>query len=98
MCRSVMVKGIEALLAEALLARGTTASRTRCWARWTTCSRAGVGSLSRYMIAVRSSMANGGRKRCARRRGPCGGGVEPLMSAACAERQEWAWRNKRAFD
>ena len=100
LCRSVMVKGIEALLAEALLAaRHYDVEDTVLaslddlfpgpeWAR-----------LSRYMIS--RSVEHGERRSEEMReaaRTVQEAGVEPLMSAACAERQIWASRNAKAFD
>lgn len=92
MCRSVMVKGIEALLTESLLA----ARRYRVEGavleslggllpagEWTT--------LSRYMI---SRSLQHGRRRAEEMREVAqtvaDAGIEPWMSRACAERQDWA--------
>jgi 3-hydroxyisobutyrate dehydrogenase-like beta-hydroxyacid dehydrogenase len=88
LCRSVMVKGIEALLAESLLA-----------ARRYGVESAVLGSLgdffpgtdSRYMIA--RSIEHGVRRAEEMReaaRTVAEANVAPLMSKACAARQEWA--------
>lgn len=92
MCRSVMIKGLEALLAESLLA-----------ARRYGVEQAVLESLrdlfpnqdwertAAYMIA--RSLEHGGRRAEEMReaaRAVADAGVEPLMSLACAARQEWA--------
>lgn len=91
MCRSVMVKGIEALLAESML----TARRYGV-------DEAVLASLhdlfpgvdwrgrSRYMIS--RSLLHGRRRAEEMRevaRTVSDAGIEPWMSAACAERQDW---------
>ena len=92
MCRSVMVKGIEALLTESLLA----ARRYRVEGAvleslsgllpsvdWT--------SLSRYMIS--RSLQHGRRRAEEMReaaRTVADAGIDAWMSAACAQRQDWA--------
>ena len=92
MCRSVMVKGLEALLTESLLA----ARRYRVEGAvleslsgllpatdWT--------EISRYMI---SRSLQHGRRRAEEMREVAqtvaDAGLEPWMSRACAERQDWA--------
>lgn len=92
MCRSVMIKGVEALLTESLLS-----------ARRYGVEKAVLGSLgdllpnpdwekqARYMIS--RSLEHGKRRAEEMRevaRTVEEAGVEPLMSAACAERQDWA--------
>jgi 3-hydroxyisobutyrate dehydrogenase-like beta-hydroxyacid dehydrogenase len=92
MCRSVMIKGMEALLTEALLAARrygvenavlTSLGNLLPVGDWPT--------RSRYMI---SRSLQHGRRRAAEMREVAvtvrEAGIEPWMSAACAERQDWA--------
>ena len=100
MCRSVMVKGIEALLAESLLS-----------ARHYGVEQAVIGSLedilpgpnwnelARYMIS--RSLQHGMRRAEEMReaaRTVLEAGIEPLMSVSCSERQEWAAGKKDAME
>ncbi len=100
MCRSIVVKGIETLLTEALLAArhyGVDASVItslddlfpgRDWNR-----------LARYMIA--RSLEHGARRAEEMHevaQTVCDAGVDPLMSTACAERQNWAAVRKAAMN
>jgi len=95
MCRSVMVKGIEALLAarhfdveEIVLRSLDDLFPGPDWPK-----------LSRYMLS--RSVEHGERRAEEMReaaRTVQEAGVDPLMTAACAERQEWAARNESAFD
>ncbi len=100
MCRSIVVKGMEALLTEALLAArhyGVDASVIaslddlfpgRDWNR-----------LARYMIA--RSLEHGARRAEEMRevaQTVCDADVDPLMSTACAERQNWAAMRKVAMN
>jgi 3-hydroxyisobutyrate dehydrogenase-like beta-hydroxyacid dehydrogenase len=93
MCRSVMIKGVEALLAECLLS-----------ARHYGVEEAVLGSLNdllpnpdwprlaRYMIS--RSLVHGKRRAEEMRevaRTVDEAGLEPWMSRAAAERQDWAW-------
>jgi 3-hydroxyisobutyrate dehydrogenase len=93
MCRSVMIKGVEALLAECLLS-----------ARWYGVEKAVLGSLgdllpnpdwekhARYMIS--RSLLHGKRRAEEMRevaRTVEEAGVQPWMSRAAALRQDWAW-------
>ena len=92
MCRSVMVKGIEALLSESLLSARHYGVEDVVLASlddlfpgpdWPV--------LSRYMIS--RTLEHGTRRAEEMRevaRTMSEAGVEPLMSAACAERQDWA--------
>jgi len=100
LCRSVMVKGIEALLAEALLAaRHYDVEDTVLRSLDDLFPGPEWESLSQYMIS--RSIEHGERRAEEMReaaRTVQEAGVAPLMSAACAERQEWAWRNKHAFE
>jgi 3-hydroxyisobutyrate dehydrogenase-like beta-hydroxyacid dehydrogenase len=92
MCRSVMVKGIEALLCESLLAARHYGVEDDVLSSledlfpgpdWP--------KLSRYMI---SRAVEHGVRRAEEMREAAEtvreAGLEPLMSAACAERQDWA--------
>ncbi len=92
MCRSVMIKGIEALLSESLLAARHYGVEDVVLASledlfpgpdWP--------ALARYMIA--RTLAHGARRAEEMREVAATmaeAGVEPLMSAATAERQDWA--------
>ena len=99
MCRSVIIKGMEALLAESLLA-----------ARRYGVEDAVLGSLkdlfpvgdwrelARYMIA--RSLQHGRRRAEEMReavRTVAESGFEPWMSRGCVERQEWASRHAEAL-
>jgi len=98
MCRSVMVKGMEALLTEALLAARhyevdalviTSLDDLFPGRDWKT--------LSQYMIS--RSLEHGARRAEEMRevaQTVCEAGVDPLMSTACAERQDWAAAHKGA--
>jgi len=92
MCRSVMIKGIEALLTESLLAARRYGVEDAVLTS--------LGDLlplpdwparSRYMI---SRSLQHGRRRAAEMREVAvtvrEAGIEPWMSAACAARQDWA--------
>ncbi|HVY85603.1 MAG TPA: DUF1932 domain-containing protein [Caulobacterales bacterium] len=92
LCRSVMVKGVEALLVESLLAARhyqvedeVVASLANMFpgANWST--------LSRYMM---SRAIEHGRRRAEEMREAAktvaDAGLDPLMSTACAARQDWA--------
>ncbi len=100
MCRSIVVKGMEALLTEALLTarhHGVDASVLeslddlfpgRDWNR-----------LAYYMIT--RSLEHGGRRAEEMRevaQTVCDAGVDPLMSMACAVRQDWAATHKAAMN
>ncbi len=92
MCRSVMVKGIEALLTESLLAARSYGVEDTVLRSlddlfpgpdWT--------ALSRYMIS--RTLEHGARRAEEMReaaRTVTEAGIEPHMSAATAERQDWA--------
>ena len=99
MCRSVMIKGVEALLAESLIA-----------ARHYGVEATVLGSLgdllpnpdwerhARYMIS--RSLAHGKRRAEEMRevaRTVQDAGLEPWMSRAAAERQDWAWAQNQAL-
>ncbi len=98
MCRSVMVKGMEALLTEAFLAARHYEVEASVIASlddlfpgrdWKT--------LSQYMIS--RSLEHGARRAEEMRevaQTVCEAGIDPLMSTACAERQDWAAAHKEA--
>ncbi len=100
MCRSVIIKGMEALLAESMLsARNYGVEKavldslgdllvTRDWE-----------ALAHYMIS--RSVEHGVRRAEEMREVSAtvaDAGIEPLMSTACAQRQEWAARFKTALE
>jgi 3-hydroxyisobutyrate dehydrogenase-like beta-hydroxyacid dehydrogenase len=99
MCRSVMIKGMEALLTESLLAARRYGVETTVLASlrdlfpghdWP--------QLARYMIS-RSLLH--GRRRAEEMREVArtveDAGIDPWMSAACAERQDWAAGHRGAL-
>jgi 3-hydroxyisobutyrate dehydrogenase-like beta-hydroxyacid dehydrogenase len=92
MCRSIMVKGIEALLCEALLtARHYGVEGDVLASLKDLFPGPDWPKLSRYMI---SRAIEHGVRRAEEMREAAEtvreAGLEPLMSAACAERQDWA--------
>jgi 3-hydroxyisobutyrate dehydrogenase-like beta-hydroxyacid dehydrogenase len=92
MCRSVMIKGIEALLAESLLAARRYGVESAVLASLSDLlPLADWPARSRYMIA--RSLQHG-RRRAAEMREVAitvrEAGIEPWMSVACAARQDWA--------
>ena len=99
MCRSVIVKGMEALLAESLLTArrhgvedAVLASLQDLWpgADWR--------RLARYMIA--RSLQHGRRRAAEMRevvRTVADAGLEPWMSRGCVERQQWAATHAEAL-
>jgi 3-hydroxyisobutyrate dehydrogenase-like beta-hydroxyacid dehydrogenase len=100
MCRSVVVKGIEALLTESLVTahrHGVEDSVLRSLrdlfpvADWT--------ALARYMIS--RSVQHGERRAEEMReaaRTVAEAGIEPWMSRACVERQQWAAKYTEALE
>jgi 3-hydroxyisobutyrate dehydrogenase-like beta-hydroxyacid dehydrogenase len=92
MCRSVMVKGIEALLAESLLAaRHYGVEATVLASLQDLLPGHDWPKLARYMIS--RSLLHGRRRAEEMRevaRTVADAGIEPRMSSACAERQDWA--------
>ncbi len=100
MCRSVMIKGIESLLTESMLAARhygvehvvlNSLSDLLPFGEWE--------KLARYMIS--RSLEHGVRRAEEMREVAetvREAGLEPLMSAACAERQDWAAAYKAALD
>jgi 3-hydroxyisobutyrate dehydrogenase-like beta-hydroxyacid dehydrogenase len=92
MCRSVMIKGLEALLTESLLAA------RHYGVEWTVLQSLqdlvptdDWPKLARYMI---SRSLQHGRRRAEEMlevaRTVAGAGLDPWMSSACAQRQDWA--------
>ena len=98
MCRSVIVKGVEALFAESLLAA------RRCSVEDAVLDSLGAlvpdgdwRSLSRYMIG--RSLQHGRRRAAEMREVAIAvreAGLDPRMSSACAERQAWAAQHREA--
>jgi 3-hydroxyisobutyrate dehydrogenase-like beta-hydroxyacid dehydrogenase len=92
MCRSVMIKGIEALLTESLLAARRYGVESTVLASLNDLLPvADWPARSRYMI---TRSLQHGRRRAAEMREVAAtvreAGIEPWMSAACAARQDWA--------
>lgn len=92
MCRSVMVKGIEALLTESMLsARRHGVEETVLASLQDLFPAADWRKLAHYMIS-RSLLH--GKRRSEEMREVAetvqNAGIAPLMSSACAERQDWA--------
>lgn len=92
MCRSVMVKGMEALLTESLLAaRRHGVEETVLASLKDLFPAADWRKLAQYMIS--RSLLHGKRRAEEMRevaQTVANAGLTPHMSAACAERQEWA--------
>jgi 3-hydroxyisobutyrate dehydrogenase-like beta-hydroxyacid dehydrogenase len=99
MCRSVVIKGLEALLTESLVAARFYGVDEAILAslidlapaeNWT--------NLARYMV---SRSLQHGRRRAGEMREAArtvvDAGVEPWMSCACAERQDWAGHQSAAL-
>jgi 3-hydroxyisobutyrate dehydrogenase-like beta-hydroxyacid dehydrogenase len=91
MCRSVMIKGLEALLSESLLAaRHYGVEKTVLASMTDLLPATDWAELSRYMIS--RSLEHGVRRAEEMRevaRTVTDAGFEPLMSLACASRQDW---------
>ncbi|MHB8814608.1 MAG: NAD(P)-dependent oxidoreductase [Steroidobacteraceae bacterium] len=92
MCRSVMIKGLEALLAESLLAaRRYGVEQTVLESLRDLSPNENWERSAAYMIS--RSLEHGRRRAEEMReaaRAVADAGVEPLMSLACASRQDWA--------
>lgn len=92
MCRSVMIKGMEALLTESLLsARHYGVESTVIDSLRNLFPAADWSTLARYMIS--RSLIHGKRRAEEMRevaQTVAEAGLRPHMSAACAERQDWA--------
>jgi 3-hydroxyisobutyrate dehydrogenase-like beta-hydroxyacid dehydrogenase len=100
MCRSVMIKGIEALLMESMLtARRYGVEETVLDSLSDLLPVGDWEKLARYMIS--RSLEHGARRAEEMREVAntvAEAGVAPLMSSAAAERQDWAARHKAALD
>lgn len=100
MCRSVMIKGMEALLTESLLAaRHYGVEATVLASLRDLLPGHDWPQLARYMIS--RSLLHGRRRaeemrEVARTVGDAG--LDPWMSAACAERQDWAADHRDALE
>jgi 3-hydroxyisobutyrate dehydrogenase-like beta-hydroxyacid dehydrogenase len=95
LCRSIIVKGIEALLLESLLsARHYAVEQTVLESLHDIFPGCDWPTLSRYMI---SRAIEHGIRRAEEMREACaaisGAGLTPVLAAATAERQEWAARH-----
>ena len=100
MCRSVMIKGMEALLTESLLAARRYGVEDTVLASLHDLFPVGDWRrLARYMV---SRSVQHGRRRAEEMREVAhtvrDAGLEPWMSAACAERQDWAAAHAAALD
>ena len=94
MCRSVMIKGLEALTTECMLAaRHYGVERDVLRTMGDTLPHPDWPGLARYVIS--RALIHGKRRSEEMREVACtvaDAGVEPLLSRAIAERQDWAWR------
>lgn len=92
MCRSVMIKGLEALFTESLLAaRRHGVEQTVLESLRDVFPHEDWEPIAAYMIS--RSLEHGSRRAEEMReaaRAVADAGIDPLMSLACAERQEWA--------
>ena len=99
MCRSVMIKGLEALTTECMLAArhyGVEADVLRTLGD--TLPHQDWPGLARYVIS--RALIHGKRRAEEMRevaRTVEDAGVEPLLSRAIAERQDWAWQQGAAM-
>ena len=99
MCRSVMIKGLEALTTECMLAArhyGVEADVLRTMGD--TLPHEDWPGLARYVIS--RALIHGKRRAEEMRevaRTVEDAGLEPLLSRAIAERQDWAWRQGAAM-
>jgi 3-hydroxyisobutyrate dehydrogenase-like beta-hydroxyacid dehydrogenase len=100
MCRSVMVKGIEALLTESMLAaRKHGVEETVLSSLSDLFPGPDWRKLAQYMIS--RSLIHGTRRAEEMREVAhtvANTGLQPHMSAACAERQDWAAQYRAAAD
>lgn len=100
MCRSVLIKGLEALLGESLLAaRRCGVESTVLESLQDLLPNENWERLGRYMIM--RSLVHGVRRAEEMREAAqtvADAGIEPLMSRACAERQTWAAQHRPAGD
>jgi len=92
MCRSIVIKGVEALLAEALLTARNYGVENQVMASLNNLlPRPDWPQHARYMIS--RSLLHGSRRAEEMREAAQTvreAGIEPWMSAACANRQDWA--------
>jgi 3-hydroxyisobutyrate dehydrogenase-like beta-hydroxyacid dehydrogenase len=100
MCRSVMIKGLEALLTESLLAaRHYGVEQSVLASLQNLLPVADWPALAHYMI---SRSVQHGRRRAEEMREVVqtvrDADIDPWMSAACAERQDWAATHAAALD
>jgi 3-hydroxyisobutyrate dehydrogenase-like beta-hydroxyacid dehydrogenase len=100
MCRSVIIKGLEALLAESMLSARHYGVEQAVLASLSDLLPVGDWDrLAGYMI---SRSLEHGRRRAEEMREVAEtvaeAGVTPLMTQACVERQEWAARYRMAMD
>lgn len=100
LCRSVMIKGVEALLTESLLAARDWGVEGRVLASLTNLLPSDDWeALAAYMIS--RSLEHGTRRAEEMREAAAtvaATGVEPLMSEAIARRQDWAAAHREAVD
>jgi 3-hydroxyisobutyrate dehydrogenase-like beta-hydroxyacid dehydrogenase len=100
MCRSVIIKGIEALLTESLLTARRHGVEDTVLASLSDLLPVGDWpKLARYMIS--RSLEHGTRRAEEMRevaRTVEEAGIAPLMSAGCAERQDWAAGHRDALE
>ena len=94
MCRSVMIKGLEALVTECMLSARHYGVEDDVLASLSdTLPHEDWRNLARYVIS--RSLVHGKRRAEEMRevaRTVSEAGVEPLLSRAIAERQDWAWK------
>jgi 3-hydroxyisobutyrate dehydrogenase-like beta-hydroxyacid dehydrogenase len=100
MCRSIMVKGIEALTTECMLAaRHYGVESDVLQSLGDTLPHPDWPGLARYVIS--RALIHGKRRAEEMRevaRTVEDAGLEPLLSRAIAERQDWAWRRGAAME
>jgi 3-hydroxyisobutyrate dehydrogenase-like beta-hydroxyacid dehydrogenase len=99
MCRSVMIKGLEALATECMLAaRHYGVEREVLGTLGDTLPHEDWAGLARYLVS--RALLHGKRRAEEMRevaRTVSEAGVEPLLSRAIAERQDWAWERGRTM-
>ena len=99
MCRSVMIKGLEALTTECMLAaRHYGVEREVLGSLGDTLPHEDWPGLARYVIS--RALLHGRRRAEEMRevaRTVSEAGIEPLLSRAVAERQDWAWEQGRTM-
>ncbi len=99
MCRSIMIKGLEALTTECMLAaRHYGVEQEVLRTLGDTLPHEDWAGLARYVIS--RALLHGKRRAeemCEVARTVSEAGVEPLLSRAIAERQDWAWERGQAM-